>query len=192
MDKPLPSPEEAIKILQEVGCTDDVIKHCEAVAKLAVQIAKKCLKNGVNVNVQLIRIGALLHDIGRSKTRKVHHAIVGAEIARSLDLPKPIVSIIERHVGGGISNDEAAKLGWPSGNYMPETLEEKIVSYADKLIEGTRIVPIEETLKKFRIDLGENHPAIERIKRLNSEISALCNFNMNLKGKGRKMRRTRQ
>ncbi|MBS7654613.1 MAG: TIGR00295 family protein [Candidatus Bathyarchaeia archaeon] len=181
MDKPLPSPEEAIRILHEVGCPDDVIKHCEAVARLAVRTAKKCLKNGVNVNVQLIHIGALLHDIGRSKTHRVHHAIVGAEIARSLDLPEPIISIIERHVGGGISSDEAAKLGWPRGNYMPETIEEKIVSYADKLIEGTRIVTIEETLRKFRIDLGDDHPAIERIKRLHSEISTLCSPNINLK-----------
>jgi uncharacterized protein len=176
MGKPLPSPEEAVKILREAGCSDDVIKHCEAVARLAVQIAKRCLKNGVNVNVQLIRIGALLHDIGRSKTHKVHHAVVGAEIARSLGLPKPVISIIERHVGGGISSDEASKLGWPSGSYMPETLEEKIVSYADKLIEGTRIVPIEETIKKFRMELGEDHPAIERIRRLQNEISALCNL----------------
>jgi uncharacterized protein len=175
MDKPLPSPEEAVKILREAGCSDDVIKHCEAVARLAVRIAKRCLKNGVNVNIQLIRIGALLHDIGRSKTHKVHHAVIGAEIAKTLDLPKPIISIIERHVGGGISSDEAAKLGWPSGKYMPETLEEKIVSYADKLIEGTHIIPIEETLKRFRMDLGENHPAIERIMRLHNEISTLCN-----------------
>jgi len=174
MGKGLPSPEEAFKILKETGCSLDVIKHCEAVARLAVQIAEKCLSNGVAVDVQLVHIGAILHDIGRSKTHKVHHAIVGAEIARSLGLPEEIVSIIERHVGGGITSDEAIKLGWLNKNYMPETIEEKIVSYADKLIEGSKIISIEETIERFRKELGADHPAIERIMNLHREISALC------------------
>ncbi|MBS7607152.1 MAG: TIGR00295 family protein [Candidatus Bathyarchaeia archaeon] len=177
MSEPLPSAEEALKILRDVGCSSDVIKHCEAVAKLAFQIADRCSKNGVKVDANLVYIGALLHDIGRSRTHKVHHAIVGAEIARSLGLPEPIVAIIERHVGGGITPDEAAKLGWPNGNYVPQTIEEKIVSYADKLVEGSKIISIEETIERFKRELGLDHPAVERIKRLHEEISSLCGLN---------------
>jgi uncharacterized protein len=172
--KKMPSQEEAFKILREAGCSINVIEHCEAVARLAVQIAEKCLINGVAVNVQLVHVGAILHDIGRSKTHKVHHAIIGAEIARSLGLPEEIALIIERHVGGGITSDEAIKLGWPNKNYVPETIEEKIVSYADKLIEGSKIISIEESIKRFKKELGADHPAIERIMNLHREISALC------------------
>lgn len=174
MSEILLSPEEALRILKEVGCPIDVIKHCEAVANMAVEIAKKCLRNGVPVNINLVQIGALLHDIGRSKTHSVHHAVVGAEIARSLGLPEPVIRIIERHVGGGISAEEALKLGWPNKNYVPETIEEKIVAYADKLIEGSRVVSIDETIERFKNELGKNHPAIERIKRLHNEISRIC------------------
>lgn len=174
MGKKMPSQEEAFKILREAGCSINVIEHCEAVARLAVQIAEKCLINGVAVNVQLVHVGAILHDIGRSKTHKVHHAIIGAEIARSLGLPEEIALIIERHVGGGITSDEAIKLGWPNKNYVPETIEEKIVSYADKLIEGSKIISIEESIKRFKKELGADHPAIERIMNLHREISALC------------------
>lgn len=174
MSERLPSPEEAIKILKNVGCSDDIIKHCEAVARLAVNIARKCLERGVNVDIQLVHIGALLHDIGRSKTHSVHHAIIGAEIARSIGLPEKITAIIERHVGGGISSDEAVKLGWPKKDYIPETIEEKIVSCADKMIEGSNVVPIEETIRRFKEELGETHPAVERIRRLFHEISSLC------------------
>lgn len=170
----LPSPEEAFRILRDAGCSVDVIKHCEAVAKLAVQIAKKCTDNGVTVDIDLVYIGALLHDIGRAKTHKVHHAIIGAEMARALGLPEPIIAIIERHVGGGITSDEAAKLGWPGKDYVPQTIEEKVVTYADKLIEGSKIVSIDETLERFKRELGDNHPAIERIRRLHNEISAIC------------------
>ncbi|MEM2272869.1 MAG: TIGR00295 family protein [Candidatus Bathyarchaeia archaeon] len=177
MSERWPSPEEAVKILRDVGCSDDVIKHCEAVARLAVKIARKCLERGVNVDIQLVHVGALLHDIGRAKTHSVHHAIIGAEMASSLGLPDKIVAIIERHVGGGISSEEAVKLGWPKKDYMPETIEEKIVSCADKMIEGSNVVPIEETIRRFKEELGADHPAVGRIKRLYYEISSLCSCN---------------
>jgi uncharacterized protein len=170
----LPSAEEAIKILIENGCSPRVIDHCKAVAELAVNIATRCKRNGINVNVQLVHIGALLHDLGRSKTHSVHHVIVGAEIARSANLPSDIISIIERHVGGGISSEEASKLGWPKKDYLPKTIEEKIVAYADKLIKGAEIVPIEETLRTLELELGPDHPAIRRIINLQEEIMNLC------------------
>ncbi len=138
-----------------------------------MQIARACEKKGLNVDVQLVEIGALLHDIGRSKTHSVDHVVVGMEIAESLGLPETVVSIIGRHVGGGIPIDEAERLGWPVKDYLPRTLEEKIVAYADKLIEGLRKVPIEQTIEKLSWDLGETHPAIERVKRLHAEISSV-------------------
>ncbi|MEM1514795.1 MAG: TIGR00295 family protein [Candidatus Bathyarchaeia archaeon] len=174
MGDKLPSPDEALKILRVVGCPNEVIRHCEAVARLAVKIANRCLEEGVKVNIHLVHIGALLHDIGRSKTHGIHHAIIGAEIARSLGLPESIASIIERHIGGGISSDEAIKLGLPKKDYIPVTIEEKIVLCADKMVEGSSVVPIEETIKRFKGELGEDHPTIERIKRIYYEISNLC------------------
>jgi len=150
-----------------------VIEHCKTVAELAVDIAKACERRGLNVDLQMVEAGALLHDIGRSKTHSVHHVIIGVEIAKSLSLHPSIISIIERHVGGGITADEAVKLGWPKKSYMPQTIEEKIVAYADKLIEGSRRVPIERTVQKFMEELGEDHPAIKRIKKLHREFSSL-------------------
>ena len=143
------------------------------VASIAVKIAKKCQRKGLNVDIELVRVGALLHDIGRSRTHNVHHAIIGAKIARSLGLPKPVISIIERHVGGGISIREAERLGWPVKGYIPQTLEEKIVTYADKLVEGGRRVPLERTLKKLSDELGETHPSIRRLRELHREFSNL-------------------
>ncbi|MBC7130699.1 TIGR00295 family protein, partial [Candidatus Bathyarchaeota archaeon] len=172
MSEKLPTKEEALRLLREAGCQENVIKHCEAVTQLALEIAEKCIQKGFKVNIKLVETGSLLHDIGRSKTHSVHHAVVGAEIAEKLGLPEPIVSIIKRHVGGGISPEEAENLGWPKDVYMPQTLEEKIITYADKLIEGDQIVSIEETIEKFRKN-GLPPSAIERIKKLHSEITAI-------------------
>ena len=174
MSEQLPSEEEALEILRKSGCSLNVIKHCIAVAELAVEIAERCKARNLDVDVQLVKIGALLHDVGRSKTHSINHVIVGAEIAKDLNLPPRIISIIERHVGGGITPEEAKELGWPDKSYMPETLEEKIVSYADKLIEGSRRVPITWTLERFKVKLGADHPAIGRIMDLHEELSQLC------------------
>ncbi|MGB9756422.1 MAG: TIGR00295 family protein [Candidatus Bathyarchaeales archaeon] len=171
MSEKLPSKEEAIHFLRKSGCSTNVIKHCETVAELALEIAKTCKEKGYDVNLDLVEIGALLHDIGRSKTHSVHHAIIGAEIAQTLGLPKPIISIIKRHVGGGITTTEAKKLGWPKDVYVPITLEEKIVSYADKLVEGSRRVPIERTIKSLSKELPPS--AIARIQRLHNEMLTL-------------------
>ncbi|UCH03305.1 MAG: TIGR00295 family protein, partial [Candidatus Bathyarchaeota archaeon] len=149
-----------MQILRIVGCSNRVITHCKAVSKLAVKIATKIKKKGIQVDIKLVTIGSLLHDIGRSKTHNVDHAITGSEIARSLSLPESIVNIIERHIGSGIPAAEAVQMGLPQKDLIPQSLEEKIVSYADKLITGNNEMNFNEALKKFAQDLGTNHPAV--------------------------------
>jgi len=163
--------EQALQFLIESGCRENVIRHVEAVSALAVEIAVACRKKGFNVDLWLVEIGGLMHDIGRAKTHTVHHAVLGADIAKSLGLPEPVISIIKRHVGGGITTREAQKLGWPKDVYVPLTLEEKIVSYADKLIEGSRRVPIETTIEELSKELPP--PAIQRLWRLHEEMLVL-------------------
>ncbi|RJS85488.1 TIGR00295 family protein [Candidatus Bathyarchaeota archaeon] len=173
MSEELPSKDEALRMLREAGCSEKVVVHCLTVMRVAEDLAKQIRSKGHKINIELVRIGALLHDIGRSKTHSVNHAVVGGEIARSLGLPESVIHIIERHVGGGITRDEAKKLGWPDGIYMPQTLEEKVVTYADKLVDGSRRVPLESTLNQLRLKLGDKHPAIKRIKELEEEIKSL-------------------
>jgi uncharacterized protein len=160
-----------LRILRQSGCPNNVVNHCEAVAELAVEIGEACQKRGLKVDLNLVEIGALLHDVGRSKTHSVHHAIVGARIAKTYGLSEQISAIIKRHVGGGITAKEARKLGWPKDVYVPQTLEEKIVSYADKLIKGSRRVPIERTIGDFAQELPPS--AVERVRRLHEEMMDL-------------------
>jgi len=167
----LPTREQALQVLRQSGCRENVIRHVEAVSQLAVEIAQACRERGFKVDLELVEIGGLLHDLGRAKTHSVHHAVIGAEIAESLGLPERVVSIIKRHVGGGITGREAKKLGWPKDIYVPLTLEEKIICYADKLIEGSRRVPIEKTIEQLSKELPPS--AIERMWRLHGEMLAL-------------------
>jgi len=167
----LPSREQAIGLLRENHCSLKVISHAEAVAELALEIAGKLEKEGLKINFELVEAGALLHDLGRSITHGVDHGVVGARLAESAALPEPVVRIIRRHVGGGITTQEAEAFGWPKDTYVPQTLEEKIVSYADKLIDQLKRVPIELEIKRLQND--NKAEAAERVRKLHEEIVAL-------------------
>ena len=172
MSETLPSRERALKLLIENGCSIKVVNHCQAVARLALETAEILNKKGLKIDLGLVEIGSLLHDIGRSRTHTVDHAIKGAEIAKQSGLPKPVVSIIKRHVGGGITAHEARELGWPIDDvYAPLTLEEKVVSYADKLIEKGKRVSVELAIDQL---CRESKPeAAERVRKLHEEITVL-------------------
>ena len=170
MSKGLPSREQAIQLLRENNCPLVVIRHCEAVADLALEIATKLQSKGLKINLELVQAGALLHDIGRSKTHNVNHGLVGSQIAKSEDLPESLSNIIKRHVGGGITTEEATQFGWPKDNYMPQSIEEKIVSYSDKLIDREKRVPID--LEIQRLSVGHKEAA-ERVRKLHEEITNL-------------------
>jgi len=167
----LPSREQALQFLRENRCHPKVIRHCEAVAELALRTANVLIKKDLNIDSDLVEIGALLHDVGRSKTHSVHHAVVGAELAKAAGLPEPVISIIRRHVGGGITPSEAEELGWPRDDYTPISIEERIVSYADKLIVDSKQAPIEVTIQKL---IRENRKeAADRVRKVYDDIQNL-------------------
>ncbi len=157
-------------LLGRIGCDEHVQEHILAVRALALEIADS-LK--VPVDRDLVEQGAIFHDIGRAKTHGINHAIVGAEMARQMGVSEEVVRIIERHIGAGITKQEAKELGLPVKDYIPETLEEKIVAYADNLLNGATVVSFEEALERFKKVLGPQHPAVDRFIRMHQEIEAL-------------------
>ncbi|MCK4476122.1 MAG: TIGR00295 family protein [Methanophagales archaeon] len=163
---------ECIKLLREVGCDESVVEHCIAVAELALEIAlHHNHSEGYNsVDEKLIFEGALLHDIGRARSHGVDHGFVGGEMAKELGLEEKVVRIIQRHVGAGITAEEGKEMGLPPVDFVPETMEEKIVSCADNLIDGGRRTSIENAIEDLKDKLGETHPSIKRMIRLHKEV----------------------
>ncbi len=150
--------ERNVKVLVAAGCSPDVVAHCIVVSRMALSIAGRVK---VDVDLELVQQGGLFHDIGRSKTHGIEHALVGVEVAKSLGFPDRLVRIIERHIGAGITAREAVRLGLPKNDYLPLTPEEKIVSYADNLISGVREMPFYEALDRFKNILGPDHEGVE-------------------------------
>jgi uncharacterized protein len=170
--------KEAIGLLIKSGCSPSVIDHCKTVAgyarEIAIKISESAAKNNhpVDIDIDAVFIGALLHDIGRSKTHGILHAVEGAAIAVVNGLDEKVVRIIERHIGAGIPMDEASDLGLPEKDYMPVTIEEKIVAHSDNLVFGNKIRNEKElilNLKRKNFD----EEIILRFIKLNDEIKAM-------------------
>ena len=171
MNNPL-TPDQCLKILKDAGCGQDVIDHSKVVSELSVKIAEKI--NGADI--ELVRTGGLLHDLGRARTHEIAHAVEGVKIARELDLPDKLIEIIQRHIGAGLLPEEAQKLGLPDWDYIPRTIEQKIVAHADNLIDFLKVVPVKNTLDKL-IAKGQIEAA-GRVKQLHEELSNLAGIDL--------------
>jgi len=154
-------------------CPKNVVEHCKAVSKTALEIAKQIKANGYDVDLEYVEIGALLHDIGRCKTHGIAHGVEGAKILEKYPEFKRFARVCETHIGAGITKDEAKLLNLPPKDYLPETLEEKIIAHADNLTMEDKKVPIEVAIARLEKRLGKNHPAISRVKKLNDFIENL-------------------
>ena len=153
-------------MLEKEHTPENVIDHCKAVYKKAMKIAA----NFNDVDEDLIRKGALLHDIGRSRTHGITHAVEGVKIAERYGYDEDVLNIIERHIGAGITESEAEKLGLPKKSYVPQTLEEKIVAHADNLVSGSREVDIDFVIEKWKRTIEDSDDNTERLIKLDNEL----------------------
>ena len=74
----------------------NVLKHSIEMAKLAALMAEE-----VGADVQTVKQGALLHDIGKALDQDMEgtHVEIGKQIAKKFNLPEKIVNAIEAHHG---------------------------------------------------------------------------------------------
>lgn len=155
-----------LKILKQEETSENVIEHSKAVYKKAMVIAA----NFKNADKDLIKKGALLHDIGRSKTHGISHAVEGAKIVKQYGYPEEVQNIVERHIGAGITEEESVKLGLPKKSYIPQTIEEKIVAHADNLLSGTKDVDIDFDIAKWKRKIDKPEENIKRLIELDNEL----------------------
>lgn len=155
-----------LKILKQEETPENVIEHSKAVYKKAMVIAA----NFKNADKDLIKKGALLHDIGRSKTHGISHAVEGAKIVKQYGYPEEVQNIVERHIGAGITEEESVKLGLPKKSYISQTIEEKIVAHADNLLSGTKDVDIDFDIAKWKRKIDKPEENIKRLIELDNEL----------------------
>ena len=154
MEDVFPDRAFVIDLLKKLKIQFSVRRHSEKVADKALEIANKIKK--ANVNMELIEIGALLHDIGRAKTHGFKHALIGGKMLRERGFSEKLAKICERHILGGLDKEDAKKFGLPEKDYLPVTLEEKIICLADKHMAGTREVSIQQRFNRWFQKYGKS------------------------------------
>ncbi len=170
----LPDREFALDLLKILKIPLSVRRHSEKVADKAIEIARNVKK--VQVDMNLIEIGALLHDIGRTKTHGFKHALIGGKILKQRGFSIKLARICETHILGGLDKEDAKKVGLPEKNYLPLTLEEKIICLADKHMAGTREVSIQERFNRWFRKYGKTQLLLKskkNIEKIQKEIEEL-------------------
>lgn len=157
-----------LEVLEELNCSIFLVQHSKAVMKKALNLADRL---NTKVNLELVKEGAILHDVGRCQSKEIDHAIIGADILRNRGVSSEVVMIVERHIGAGITPEEAVIMGLPKRSYEPVTIEEKIVSHADNLVHGKEEVNLDFVIKKWKDMMGEDHPSIKRLIKLHHEVA---------------------
>ena len=154
--------------------------HSSQVAQLAVDIARR----QPQADCERVAFYALLHDVGiiRCHAPKIYclgaepylrHGIIGESMLRNIDPNlESAARVCSRHTGAGLTKDEiiAGNLPLPHMDLLPETLEEKIICYADKFFSKSRPDHILD-LNTIRTDMLRHGEAqLQRFDALHSQF----------------------
>lgn len=144
---------------------DIYMSHVTDVTGKALFIAQKHPE--LAVDTKFLEEAGMLHDIGIFKTKAPHiacegtlpyicHGYLGRELLTLEGFPKH-GKVCERHTGTGLSLETIInrKLPLPHREMRPETLEEKIICFADKFFSKSQLGR-EKPLKKVRSGLSRH------------------------------------
>ena len=156
-----------------------LITHSQSVARRALQIVSSHPE--LQFNAQFVEEASMLHDIGIFLTDApgilcygsqpyICHGRLGAEIMRKEGFEQH-ARVCERHTGAGITKAQVIgqHLPLPEQDFLPETLEEKVICYADKFFSKTKldrektIGQAEKSLMKFGEEGVERFREWERL-----------------------------
>ncbi|MBW8017281.1 MAG: HD domain-containing protein [Planctomycetes bacterium] len=128
----------AIGQLKDVGVHLQYVQHAVLVADISTDIARKIIHNGHSLEISDVVLGALFHDVGYVNQKGIRHAIAGGQIVRDLGYGEKVARIVESHILGGLSKELilSSKLDLPHRDFLPITIEEKLVAVADQLVHS--------------------------------------------------------
>lgn len=137
----IPSSSECIALITDkfpLGV--ELLAHSKKVANLAVIMAQALNNRGYKLNLKLIEAAGLLHDIARGKP---NHASAAARLLREIDYPV-VADIVAAHMNLMVTESE-------------QISERDVVCFADKLVQGNCVVPLEIRFQR-KLDHYANDP----------------------------------
>ena len=152
----IPTPAECEAILARERVSESVVRHARKVAEIAAKIANALAATGLAIDPELVRAGALLHDVAKGQA---NHADVGAAAIRADGLAT-VADIVAAHTTMEFAN----------------VLDERAIVYlADKLTAGDLLVTLDERFAAAEIRFQHNaeaRKAAEQRKAVAQQIAA--------------------
>lgn len=151
----IPTSDQCHGLLKEYDVPDHIIRHSEAVCRVATFLAERLNGSGENLSIEEVKAAALLHDITKMEgiESRRDHAETGRRLLDALGFRR-IGEIVGEHI-----RLRGGREGHP-------LTEEEIINYSDKRVMHTEIVTLGERFAdlKRRYGLkGSDKNTIERI-----------------------------
>ncbi|MDP7116433.1 MAG: HD domain-containing protein [Candidatus Woesearchaeota archaeon] len=166
----LPTKQECYNLLKKYKAPQNIIKHLEAVTRVAVAIGKALQEKGEDVDSDVLERAGLLHDLVKfidfdnydrfsdpevvdfyeeikKKYGQHNHVKASAELVAEEGYPE-LSKVMERHGFMCIDTEEG-----------PKTWEQKILNYADKRVKHSTIVSLKDRFEDLHKRYGpQNTP----------------------------------
>ena len=169
--------DDASALLVRFGGDAAWIRHCTAVSRVAARVGT-LMAPKYGLDVEHLRTGALLHDIGRYKTHDpVMHGVEGYRLLTSFGQHREAF-ICASHILCGMPRAEATRFGLPDRDFLPRSWEERLVPLLDSLVEFDRPTTLEQRVRSINRRyqdnawfLGRMEQAAETARRLLNELN---------------------
>lgn len=161
MQQPYPSYMTCIDWYLQHGATHTLFAHVHLVAAASYQMAIWFQQNGIEISPLLAHRGGLLHDLAKlNEANGENHAEMAARILQNYGQSE-LALIAARHLIGNLTIRDQ----------QPQSWEEKIVNYCDKLCEGSQLVALRDRLDalqtrypEFASRIQKNTPVVEALQ----------------------------
>lgn len=159
----LPTIDVARSWLVQQNVSANLLAHVEMVAAIAYQMAVWLRQAGEPIDPILVHRGGLLHDLAKvtARLRKVDHGLLAGQLLEEKGQPA-LAEIARRHVLFNLLDGERQPTSW----------EEKLVYFADKLVEAGHLVSFQHRLEALQNRYNIN-TSIERMAALVQAITDL-------------------
>ena len=158
----IPNRQACMDLLYRFETPSHIIAHSVQVWRVGKLLGAGLMRNGVSLNIDLLRAACLLHDIAKYpciKSGGGYHDAVGREMLEKEGLPT-VGRIISQHVVIRESHDDLIH-------------EEHILNYSDKRVVHDNIVSLDERFVYLEETYGKHPKAKEALKGLKTQTKAL-------------------
>jgi uncharacterized protein len=159
----IPTLTDCLALMKAYGMLPNIREHSLLVRQVALQLGTSLVKAGFALHLDLIEVGALLHDLGKTRClgTSINHAEWGAKALQAAGYPE-VAQVVREHVFLQLAGEDPCAIR-----------EAEVVNYADKRVLHTEVVTLAARFADLRERYGRSPEAMSRIAGLEQKAQHL-------------------